>query len=105
MKLSIILIVAGIVIAIIGGIVLMNNAQEDNVRIGNIQTNKGQVSGEDRFKPQLVDLDAATQAANNAGKPRLPAANPIVVFFIGVVMVIVGVYDAYRTKNSPGLTK
>jgi len=100
MKFSTILIIAGIIIMIIGGIVLMDNVQEDDIHKNNVQINNGQGNGEDRFKPHLVDLDDATQRANNLGKPRLPAVNPVMVFFTGIVMLVVGVYDARRTPST-----
>jgi uncharacterized membrane protein HdeD (DUF308 family) len=85
MKNSTILIVAGIIIMIVGGIVFMNNIQDGS-------------------KNLPVSTNSATQKAHNLfadtvnSKPtNQPLNSSVMMVFIGAIAVVAGIYDSRRT--------
>ena len=102
MKFSTILIIVGIVIAVLGiGIAVMNNVQANDSHANSVQTNNDQI-GKDKYKPQLVNLEKAAHAADNAymDKPQIPTVNPVMLLLIGLAAVIVGIYDSRRIPST-----
>ena len=90
MKNSTILIVAGIIIMIIGGIVLMNNGQTEN-------------KSTPTYAKTLSEKASETLSHNESSKPfSMPIPVAIIVF--GIVVFVAGAYDARRIP-SRGNTK
>jgi hypothetical protein len=91
MKKSIILIVAGIIIMIVGGIVFVNTIQ---IRNNDSTSSSASVMKHSQDFINRVDLDHRSQ-------PIIPQSQtiPVAIIVFGIVVFVVGIYDARHTSG------
>jgi len=104
--LTVIIIIVGIAVAVIGGIAILNAIQaENNNEAGSTESSSYSFGKETLKHLRVVDskVHSYEQPAQN------PLAIPIIVLFMGLIMIVAGAYDlrAPSLKNGvqpPGPT-